>query len=362
MKKNLVWFLILLFSMFLVACGSESNTTESASVESDEQLQEQTTEQTEEKIVLKLATHEPPGAFFSSTVTEPFMERVEELTNGQVEFEFYPSQQIGAVSDYLDLTAQGVTDIAFFISMYTSDRMPYTSHITGLPGLSENSNQASKALHELIQQDPILTTDYLNNGVRPILGYATPPYDFFSATTSVKEPEDLKGKQIRSSGAFMNELIEFFGGTPVTIPTPDLYESMERGIVDLVGQYATTLNSFGLGDVIKYGTIGVEFTAGNAGFIMNEKKWQSLPENVQEAIKQAANEVVDSGSKADDEEHSNVVNEWSQQFEMYALTEDDKQKWQEKYEEFNNSWLEKQDEEFKQVLDEYKRLLEKYKE
>ncbi len=290
------------------------------------------------------------------------MDRVTELTDGQVEFDFYPSEQLGNVSDYLDLTSQGATDIAFFISTYTSDRMPYTSKITGLPGLSESSNQASQALHNLIQQEPVLTTDYLNNGVRPIIGYATPPYDFFSASTLVKLPEDLNGLQVRSSGAFMNELIKFFGGTPVTVATPELYEAVEKGVIDSVGQYATTLDSFSLGDVLKYGSEGVSFTSGNAGLIMNEGKWKSLPENVQKAIQQAADEVVNSGSKADDEEREKVVEEWSKTMEIYQITDEDKQKWAEKFDEFNTQWLKEQDDEFNKVLDEYRSLLDRYKE
>jgi len=336
--KNSFWFVCIM--LILAACGGGTDSTSGSSSEGSGEGDKSSG--SKEKIVLKLATHEAPDAFFSSTVTVPFMERVEELTEGQVEFEFYPSQQLGNVSDYLDLTSQGVTDIAFFIPSYTSDRMPYSSSIASFPGLISSSNQGSNAFHELIQQDLVLEEDYLKNGVRPLVGYVTNPYDLFSTKGLVSAPDDLKGQQVRSSGAFMSALIEHFGGTPVTIATPELYEGMEKGIVDQVAQYSTTLDSFGLGELIKYGTQGVSFGAGSCGFIINENVWQSLPENIQQAMLQAGKEVADSGSKADDEQNEKILAEWSKNMEIKPLTDSEKNEWKEMFNEFNNSYVEEQ--------------------
>lgn len=360
-KKFFTSIMLICLMIIMSACGGTSST---GGISSSGDDSKQSTNDSKKKITLKFATHEAPDAFFSKTVTVPFMDRVKELTDGQVQFEFYPSQQLGNVSDYLDLTSQGVTDIAFYISSYTSDRMPYSSSITGFPGLVNSSNQGSKAFHELIQQDPVLETDYLKNGVRPLLGYVTNPYDLFSTKGVATSPKDLKGKQIRSSGAFISALIEHFGGTPVTIATPDLYEGLEKGIVDQVAQYSTTLDSFGLGELIKYGTQGASFGAGNCGFIINENVWQSLPDNVKKAFKQAASEVVDSGSKADDEQNKKIIAEWSKTMEIKTLSDAEKKEWNDKYKEFNKSWTAKNEKEgFKigEVLDQFEELLAKYK-
>jgi TRAP-type C4-dicarboxylate transport system substrate-binding protein len=359
-KKFMVSFMVLCLVLIMAACGGSSSTGGT----SDEGDKKSAEDSDKKKIVLKLASHEAPEAFFSETVTMPFMERVEELTEGQVEFEFYPSQQLGNVSDYLDLTSQGVTDIAFFIPSYTSDRMPYSSSVAGFPGLFSSSNQGTKAFHELIQQGTVLETDYLKNGVRPLIGYVTNPYDLFSTKKLASSPDDLKGQQIRSSGAFMSGLIEKFGGTPVTIATPELYEGLEKGIVDQVGQYSTTLESFGLGELIKYGTQGVSFGAGSCGLIINENVWQSLPKNVQKAFQQAATEVADSGSKADDDQNKKIIEEWSKTMEIKTLSDAEKKEWTKIYEEFNEEWVaeqEKSGSKLGDVLEQFKELLAKSK-
>jgi TRAP-type C4-dicarboxylate transport system substrate-binding protein len=334
-KKLMVSFLVLCFVVIMTACGGTSNTGGSTSNEGDKKPAADTDKK---KIVLKFASHEAPEAFFSETVTKPFMERVEELTDGQVEFEFYPSQQLGNVSDYLDLTSQGVTDIAFFIPSYTSDRMPYSSSVAGFPGLFTSSNE------------------------RPLLGYVTNPYDLFSTKKLAATPGDLKGQQVRSSGAFMSGLIEKFGGTPVTIATPELYEGMEKGIVDQVGQYSTTLDSFGLGELIKFGTQGVSFGAGSCGFIINENVWQSLPEDVQKAFQKAATEVADSGSQADDDQNVKIIKEWSKTMEIKTLSDSEKKAWTKIYDEFNAEWVKEQEKsgsKIGEVLDQFKELIAK---
>jgi TRAP-type C4-dicarboxylate transport system substrate-binding protein len=358
MKKFTVSLIVLFLALIMTACGGSATGGKSS-----EGNPEKSSKDPDKKYVLKLASHEAPDAFFSETVTVPFMERVKELTDGQVEFEFYPSQQLGNVGDYLDLTSQGVADIAFFIPAYTSDRMPYSSSVAGFPGLFSSSNQGSQAFHELIQQDIVLETDYLKNGVRPIIGYVTNPYDLFSTKKLAASPADLKGQQVRSSGAFMSALIEHFGGTPVTIATPELYEAMEKGIVDQVGQYSTTLESFGLGELIKFGTQGVSFGAGACGLIINENVWQSLPENVQKAIQQAAVEVVDSGSQADDDQNKKIIGEWSKNMEIKTLSNEEQQEWGKMYDEFNEKWIAEQAKngsKIGDVLDLFKKLLAKY--
>ena len=59
------------------------------------------------------------------------MKKVTELTDGQVDFEFYPAEQLGKAADLLDLTSDGVTDIGFYIGSYYPSQMPIGSSLMG---------------------------------------------------------------------------------------------------------------------------------------------------------------------------------------------------------------------------------------
>src|SRR5690606_35256361 len=119
MQKNTVLISCLnLFLLLLVGCGSSNQPSASQrqnpSQGSDKVAESKTDNKEEvkaEPITLKLATFMPVDHPWTKAVTDPFMARVTELTNGQVNFEYYPAQQLGKAADLLMLAGDGVTDI-----------------------------------------------------------------------------------------------------------------------------------------------------------------------------------------------------------------------------------------------------------
>jgi TRAP-type C4-dicarboxylate transport system substrate-binding protein len=156
-------------------------------------------EKSAEKITLKLASIQPETHTLTQNFFKPFMERVEELTDGQVQFEFYPAEQLGKAADYLDLTKDGVMDVAYYLSTYYPSNMPINANMFGLPGMYQSAEDGV-ALHTISQQEPMLTTDFLNNGVRPVANFLVSPYQFFTTGKEVRVPEDLKGEKVRAPG------------------------------------------------------------------------------------------------------------------------------------------------------------------
>ena len=92
-------------------------------------------EESKEKITLKFAVSQPETHNHNQEVFKPFMEKVTELTDGQVEFEFYPAEQLGKVEDLLDLASDGVADIAYYYPSYHPSQMPIMSTLLQMPGM-----------------------------------------------------------------------------------------------------------------------------------------------------------------------------------------------------------------------------------
>lgn len=344
-KKHLL-LLISVFTtlMILAACGSNTDTSTSESSNS---------ENSDEKIVLKLAVESSPEAPFTKEFVEPFMERVVELTDQKVEFDFYPSEQLGKAADLLSLTKDKVTDIGYIATPYFTSEMPLTNAVVGLPGLYETAEQGSVAYFNLSQQDPVLETDYLSNGVRPLLSFMIPPYEIYTSGIEVKTPEDLKNLKIRTAGGISSELMNYAGATPVQVSSADMYDAFEKGIAEALMQYPVNLRAYSLGELVTYGTNGLAAGGGVVALAINEEVYQSLPEDVQDALLQAGKEVSESGSKLHQENNEKIFNELleSGEIELYDIAEV-KQEWQDFFAEFNNHWKEQQDsEEFNQVLE-----------
>ncbi|WP_174727600.1 TRAP transporter substrate-binding protein DctP [Mesobacillus harenae] len=354
----------IILAVFLVVSGCNSNTNEVTSENSKQNPKSTSKAEIEEKITLKFASSSPANAPYTKGVMEPFMDRVTELTNGQVQFEFYPAEQLGKTGDLLDLAKDGATDIAYYGPLFYPSKMPIGSALTGMPGLYKTGHQGSVNYHSIVNESPILETDYLSNNVRPIITTMVRQAEFWTKGQEINVPNDLKGLKVRASGGVTNKFLEYLGATPVFVNTPDMYEAFDQGILDVLHMFASTLNSYGLGELLTYGTEGARFGGGLVGFVINEDVYQGLPENVQKAIIQAGDEITGTYSKNNsDKENERVIKEWdeSEEITIHHLTEDESKHWEDAANEFNKSWLKEQDsKEFIQAYEMFKEALKEH--
>jgi len=88
----------------------------------------------DKKLVLRVADSFPPGHAIPDYATKWWMDAVTKATQGAVEFEYYPAEQLGKAKDLLALTQSGVADIAYVGPSYVSDKMPLSA-VSQLPGM-----------------------------------------------------------------------------------------------------------------------------------------------------------------------------------------------------------------------------------
>ena len=225
----------------------------------------------------------PVEHFFSKHAEQAFMERVTELTNGKVQFEHFPAGQMGGGPDLLNLVSNKTVDIAFIAPIYTPSEMELSANLFGIPGLYENSYEGSMAFYKVSHESPMLEEDFLKNGIRPLVTTAAPPYDLYTNGKEIKVPSDLKGIKLKSAGGVYNELLQFAGATPVTIPVSDLYSALDRGVVDGMQSYHIDTEGYGVFELIKYATNNLEIGSVAFCLAINEDVFQGLPEDVQAA-------------------------------------------------------------------------------
>lgn len=327
MKRTWIFIFLLACMLAVTAACSDAD----AEVEGEE---------TQKKVTLKFAVPQPETHNMNREVFQPFMEKVTELTDGQVDFEFYPAEQLGKIDDLFILAGDGVTDIAFYYPTYHTSQMPINSALIQMPGLYASSYEGSMAMHSLMKEDPILETDFLNNNVRPIFYYAAQSSELFTKEKEVRVPEDLKNKKMRVSGKVGNKMTAELGATPINITLAEMYEGFERGVFDIVNLNTASMNDYGMSELIGYGTAGVMTGGNGGGLVINEKTFQSLPENVQEAIIQVGDELVESNAKFYDEYAASLAEEWKEAgIVLHELTEEEQEKWQQFYDEIEANLL-----------------------
>lgn len=351
--KKLLLFLSFFIPVFIIAgCGASEETSEQAS-------------ETQETFTLKAATYFPNTSTMSTEVMIPWMEAITERTDGRVQFEYYPGEQIGKAADLFNLTKDGVTDLAISSIAYTPDLFPISNALSGLPNLSETMRQGTMAYNDLLKEsNELLETEYSKNNIRPLFGHVSPTFEIWSVDHELRVPDDFKGLKMRTPGGVLTEYYAYIGATTVSLPNSEAYEALEKGLVSAYSSYSLGVKSIGLQEILEHAVFPHIGTAVQP-LVINEKKWQALPEDIQQIIMEVSAEIMESASVS----YENLTQEFNQEFEenggkIAELTEEELNQWNAVNEEFTKQWLEKHKSDghpYEEVLTLYKEKLEEYK-
>lgn len=116
----------------------------------------------------------------------------------------------------------------------------------------------------------------------------------FRTKVPIKTLADLKGKRLRISGLEQGRLLEKLGGSQVSMAGGEIYQALERGVID--GAEFSTPNvdfSGGFQQVTKYwATPGWHQSASVFGVMINKKAWDALSPETQEKLKIAADATL----------------------------------------------------------------------
>lgn len=233
-------------------------------------------------ITLTFTTQNPEAGWGQVMALKPWLKQIEESTNGKVKFKVYYSQTLNKGPDTWKAVKDGIADMGWCFHAYWRG-MTSLSDVISLPALPFiTSEEASEALQRLYEKFPQVRNQYRDNHI--LFLYTTSPYFLITTKKQVKTLEDLKGLKIRMMGGPSTEQMKALGGVPVSVSMPDNYMSLQKGVTDGMGAPWEAVNSFRLYEVVKYYTTGTNFPVLYFSIAMNKKKWNSLPEDVQDAI------------------------------------------------------------------------------
>ena len=286
-------------SLTLSACGNEGGTAngEEGGV-----------------IKLKVADSVPTSNFISTDGISFFMDRVEELTEGKVEFEYYPAEQLGTAGSLLELTASKTTDIGY--TTYASEKLPLTD-VGSLPGGFSSSAEGTEIFWKLVDEF-LLEEEYLKNGVRPLWTVALPSYQLVTGEKKIETIDDIKGLKLRATGT-MELTMDDLGAAPVSMAAPEVFTALERGTLDGAIFPVTSYEPYQLNQIADYSTSNANLGSFMVVYSINEDVYQDLPEDVKEAMAVAGQDTMEHFSGFLDTKIPELLEEFSADMEIYEL-------------------------------------------
>lgn len=262
-----------------------------------------------------------PANTFPARQMEKWKEELEKRTNNKVKVELFPGGTLLTAQNMYDGVKNGVADIGLSCPTYEPGRFPLLA-ISDLPSGFPNSRVASRVVFDLIKEFP---PDAFKD-FKIITAFATEPAHLM-VTEPVTSLQDLKGKQIRISGA-LTPVLKELGASPVGMPMSEVPEALQTGIIKGLVTSREILMDLKLAEKLKY-TTDYPLTITSFVAVMNKDVWNSLPPDVQKVIDDLSLEMaIWTGEYMDN--HVKEALEWSKKehgLQIITLSPEEKAAW-----------------------------------
>ncbi len=241
----------------------------------------ETTAFTGDVITLKYADQNAETGWVGKEAANPWLDKVEAATGGQVKIERYFGQTLFPGKDTWESLKAGIADLGWCMHQYWANLTPLAEVVT-LPFMPfESAEQAGAIMWQLYTEFPSIAAQFSDN--HPVALWASSPYYLLTTDKAVRTPADVKGLKIRAVGGPPTDLVEALGGVAVSMPMPDTYQALQTGVLDGILTNWESLYSFRHYEVGKYLTV-IPFCTGLFGISFNNNSWDNLPDNVKAAI------------------------------------------------------------------------------
>ncbi|MCB1491027.1 MAG: TRAP transporter substrate-binding protein [Rhodobiaceae bacterium] len=237
-----------------------------------------------DKVVLKYAAVFPAtGA--QGEGAEQLGKFLEEYSNGAIDFQFYPSSQLGNKIQSLEglrngsieMTEAAASDLSNFSDMWS---------IFSLPFLFNSGADAIRVITDPRVSD-ILSKDAEANGFKIIGWWNLGERSIINAKHPVNTPEDLHGIKIRvMQSPMLAKSITAMGATGVPMAWGEVYTAVQQGTIDGLENSPPVIASNKMYEVAKYYSLTQQFIIPDPQMI-SLKVYNSLSPELQAAIDKA---------------------------------------------------------------------------
>ncbi len=264
----------------------------------------------DEKITLRLATQHPTNHMAHKSA-EAIKEKIETESNGRIEVQIYPANQLGDWTQVFEEIMRGTIDIAHISVPETFD-----ARITAgfLPYLAKDYDELKVVFAKDSYLNKQMASFHKDLGIK-FLGYYCEGFSGIGVAKPVKDPAKMgaaKDSLVRVPSIDAFKLpTEALGYRTSTIPYSDTFAAMQTGVVDGWMGGPPNLNYLTFRDVIKH-YYQYNLTHECTQYLMNLDKFNSLSEEDQKLIVAAFGEQSEKSidlAKAEDEKYKKLLKE-----------------------------------------------------
>lgn len=228
-----------------------------------------------------------PPSHIQAKLADSWCKEIEKRTDGRVKIEHYPGQTLTKAKQVYDGVVEGLSDIGFCLFGYNRGRFTLME-VVDLPLGYPSGKVATMVANDVYNKfKPKELSD-----VQVMYLHAHGPGLLHTRKVAVKTLADNKGLRIRSHGTTA-KVVKALGGTPITMPMPELYQALQKGVVDGALYPIEVNKGWRMAEVVDYCTLDLGIANTSTFYVvMNKDKWSALPADIKKIIEQINKEWI----------------------------------------------------------------------
>ncbi len=281
-SKVVVFIIVLtLVALFVGGCASKSENE-------NNQPSEQVSESNQKQYTIKI-THVLSDKHHYTKGAKKFKEIIEEKSNGRIKVEIYPNAQLGGERTVLEGLQMGTIEMGIITSGALSGFVPEFA-VLDLGYLFRDNDEAMKVLNGPVGQE--LSQKMVDIGIRN-LGFINYAFRSVYGKKPIQTIDDLKGVKIRTmENPAHQALFKALGASPVPMAWPELYTGLQQGTIDAAENSPDVLYASKHYEVAKHYSL-TEHVFNVVMYMISEKFYQTLPEDLQNMVADAAKQAIE---------------------------------------------------------------------
>jgi len=327
-----------------------------------------------EPIKLRVAYPNPPATVFNWGMLEPWAEMIEERTAAigkPVEITIFPGGTLVKHADQYKAVVDGISDITSMINTTDVVSGGGLATVFELPLLFPSATVAAQVAQEMFDTCPELSSEYAE--VKLLWFQPTGVSQVHSRTKLIKTLEDFEGLRAFVMTSMQSDIVQALGAVPVSVWIPEVYISLQKGVVDVAIKEWEPAVGFKWYEVTKYRTsLPRGLHLGATSTVMNWDSWNRLPPDVQEIFEELSGMHMAkfSGEAMDkaDMQAREFIKEYDKRVgnpEIYYIPENEFQRWVEAVNPVYDKWIKEMEDKglpAGDTLEKVRRLIEEYSE
>ena len=210
------------------------------------------------------------------------------MSGGNFVIEFFPGGAVAPATKEFDALDRGIVEMAQTGMHYNMDKFAcgglYNIIVAGPTPMVYLTwylqGGGEEMLEEMFADYNVLPCSVMTIGRAEMFGYSNTPLDSM---------DDFKGLKFRTAGDWGEILEKYFGASVIFLPGGEVYEAMQRGVIDAFEFSSPSVNvPFGFNEIAKYAMFpGIHAPGVLMPGLVNKEAWNKLPDQFKVILKEA---------------------------------------------------------------------------